>query len=63
MKYYGYPNVRILDGGLVKWKNEGRELQSGEYPLDDNTPDDPQYYNFELNADIRVNTYQVEQAA
>ena len=27
---FGYPNVRVLDGGLKKWKNEGRATQSGK---------------------------------
>src|SRR5262245_25182019 len=27
---YGHPNVRILNGGLKKWKAEGRKVESGE---------------------------------
>jgi thiosulfate/3-mercaptopyruvate sulfurtransferase len=27
---YGHGNVRILDGGLKKWKAEGRKVESGE---------------------------------
>jgi thiosulfate/3-mercaptopyruvate sulfurtransferase len=27
---YGHSNVRILDGGLKKWKAEGRKVESGE---------------------------------
>src|ERR1700761_4294843 len=27
---YGHGNVRILDGGLQKWKAEGRKVESGE---------------------------------
>jgi thiosulfate/3-mercaptopyruvate sulfurtransferase len=28
---YGHGNVRILDGGLKKWKAEGRAVESGEF--------------------------------
>jgi thiosulfate/3-mercaptopyruvate sulfurtransferase len=27
---YGHSNVRVLDGGLRKWRTEGRPVQSGE---------------------------------
>ena len=27
---FGYPNVRIVDGGLKKWKQEGRPTESGK---------------------------------
>ena len=27
---FGYPNVKVLDGGLKKWKSEGRATQSGK---------------------------------
>ena len=26
LRYYGHPNVRVLDGGLTAWTEEGREL-------------------------------------
>lgn len=29
LHYYGHPQVRILDGGLPKWRSEGRPLESG----------------------------------
>ena len=35
--YFGYRNVRILDGGLVKWTAEGRNTESGEYNIMGNT--------------------------
>jgi len=28
LKAFGHPDVRILDGGLAKWKSEGKELHS-----------------------------------
>jgi thiosulfate/3-mercaptopyruvate sulfurtransferase len=27
---FGYPNVKVLDGGLKKWTHEGRPIQSGK---------------------------------
>ena len=27
---YGHPDVRILNGGLKKWRSEGRAVESGE---------------------------------
>jgi len=29
-RYFGASNVRILNGGLLKWKAEGREVAQGE---------------------------------
>lgn len=29
LRHHGYDNVAILDGGLAKWKTEGRPLESG----------------------------------
>jgi len=28
LRAFGHPDVRILDGGLAKWKKEGKEVQS-----------------------------------
>jgi len=28
LKAFGHPDVRILDGGLAKWKKEGKEVHS-----------------------------------
>ena len=36
-KHFGYPNVKILDGGLAKWTAEGRATISGEYNVMGNT--------------------------
>lgn len=40
LKYYGHEDVRILDGGRIKWENENRELttvkpdvESGDYTI------------------------------
>lgn len=30
LKWFGHERVSVLDGGLLKWKAEGRPLQSGE---------------------------------
>jgi thiosulfate/3-mercaptopyruvate sulfurtransferase len=30
LKWFGHDRVSVLDGGLLKWKAEGRPLQSGE---------------------------------
>lgn len=29
LEYLGYPDARLLDGGLAKWRSEGRPLESG----------------------------------
>jgi len=29
LKFYGHEDVRVMDGGLKKWKQEGRELSTG----------------------------------
>jgi thiosulfate/3-mercaptopyruvate sulfurtransferase len=33
LKYFGFPDVKILEGGLPKWKTEGREVEAGEYNI------------------------------
>lgn len=33
LKYFGFPNVKVLEGGLPKWKAEGREIEAGEYDI------------------------------
>ncbi|OMJ84685.1 hypothetical protein SteCoe_14142 [Stentor coeruleus] len=45
-RHYGYQNVRILDGGLVKWVAEGRATESGEYEITENTDVNPNDYQF-----------------
>lgn len=30
LQYMGFPRVSVLDGGIGKWKSEGRELATGE---------------------------------
>lgn len=30
LNYYGHENVRVLDGGITKWKQEGRPVVSGQ---------------------------------
>jgi thiosulfate/3-mercaptopyruvate sulfurtransferase len=35
-KYFGHPNVRILNGGFKKWKAEGRPTAHGEQVLHGN---------------------------
>ena len=32
-KVFGHENVAVLDGGLPKWKSEGRPLESGPTPI------------------------------
>jgi thiosulfate/3-mercaptopyruvate sulfurtransferase len=34
----GVPNVAILDGGLAKWRSEGRAMESGEAPIETAQP-------------------------
>mmetsp|Transcript_33017 Transcript_33017/g.58106 ORF Transcript_33017/g.58106 Transcript_33017/m.58106 type:complete len:269 (+) Transcript_33017:903-1709(+) len=33
LKYFGFPDVKILEGGFPKWKAEGRDVESGEYEI------------------------------
>jgi len=33
LRLFGHPHVAVLDGGLPKWRLEGRPIQSGESPL------------------------------
>lgn len=33
LEYMGYPNVRLLNGGLAKWKAEGMPVESGASPI------------------------------
>jgi thiosulfate/3-mercaptopyruvate sulfurtransferase len=49
LKYYGHEDVRLLDGGRVKWLADGREITSDvpEYPR-------TQYKAQEPNTSIRV---------
>jgi thiosulfate/3-mercaptopyruvate sulfurtransferase len=32
LRYFGHPQVAVLDGGLAAWVNAGRPLQTGESP-------------------------------
>lgn len=34
LQYMGFPRVSLLDGGIGKWKSEGREIASGEVMAD-----------------------------
>lgn len=39
LRYFGATHVRIMDGGLEKWKKEGRALHSGSYVPGDGLPE------------------------
>ncbi|OMJ84804.1 hypothetical protein SteCoe_13991 [Stentor coeruleus] len=45
-RHYGYQNVKILDGGLVKWVAEGRTTESGQYQTQVNTNINEADYQF-----------------
>jgi len=34
LRHHGYDNVALLDGGIAKWRAEGRPLESGEVEVD-----------------------------
>ena len=34
LQYMGFPRVSLLDGGIGKWKSEGRELATGEVAVE-----------------------------
>ncbi|MBI5265453.1 MAG: 3-mercaptopyruvate sulfurtransferase [Bradyrhizobium sp.] len=61
---YGHSNVRVLDGGLKKWRAEGRQFESGEVtpkPVTFKATYDPQRVrNLEqMIANVGTNTEQV----
>lgn len=37
LRHYGHTNVALLDGGLAKWKSEGRPLESGSTQVGNGT--------------------------
>lgn len=60
LKYFGYKNVKVLNGGLPKWVEEGRPIESGEYtvqPLEEVNEDD---FKFVENHEIRAYIGEVE---
>ena len=54
LKYFGYPQVRILDGGLPKWVSESRPTESGTYPHMQNASVEPNLYQFSEHSEIRA---------
>lgn len=60
-RVYGLEDISILDGGLAKWKAEGRELESG-YPTaergDLTLPDEPTGIRTKAEMLINVGTYE-----
>ena len=64
LRHFGVANVRVLDGGLPKWKDEGKPVESGppnpvvhnegKFELNEVQDDRLFYYNVnELSANIR----------
>ena len=50
LKYYGYPAVTFLDGGLPKWIEEGRPLSTGPAPPAEEF--DPSLFQLTLHPDM-----------
>jgi thiosulfate/3-mercaptopyruvate sulfurtransferase len=57
--YFGRKNVKILNGGLPKWKAEGRPMDAGEYTVEE-TPKDPALYNYEPTPAMLTNYDEVQ---
>jgi len=49
---FGHSNVSIVDGGLPKWKREGRKIASGPYTEDENFPAIENEFKAAYNADL-----------
>ncbi|CAG9327472.1 unnamed protein product [Blepharisma stoltei] len=54
LKYYGYPHVYILDGGLPKWTAEGKPTDSEEYDEVCHDPADEDKYQLNEHREWRV---------
>lgn len=61
LKYYGYPNVFILDGGLPKWISEQQPTESGEYQTHVVESPDLSLYHFSENREMRILINHVEE--
>jgi thiosulfate/3-mercaptopyruvate sulfurtransferase len=53
LRTYGAKDVRILNGCLKKWIDEGREIRRGELEDINDTADDG--YNYEFNPTMKIN--------
>ncbi|CAG9331048.1 unnamed protein product [Blepharisma stoltei] len=61
LKYFGYPNVFILDGGLPKWLSERRPTDTGEYLITHSLPVNPFHYITSEHHEMRALINTVEQ--
>lgn len=60
LKYFGYPNVKILNGGLPRWVEQGNPTESGEYTLPEPASVNDDDYKFVENHEIRAYIAEVE---
>jgi thiosulfate/3-mercaptopyruvate sulfurtransferase len=61
LKYYGYSNVKLLNGGLPKWVEEGRATESGEYTIESRGDINEDDYKFTANNDMKARFEDVEE--
>uniref|UniRef100_A0A0G4HDS5 Rhodanese domain-containing protein n=1 Tax=Chromera velia CCMP2878 TaxID=1169474 RepID=A0A0G4HDS5_9ALVE len=54
LKVFGLPNVFVLDGGLKKWKAEGRRTESGDPPKTPSISEDPSVTSGPVKANLKV---------
>jgi thiosulfate/3-mercaptopyruvate sulfurtransferase len=53
LRIHGSKNVRILNGGLKKWEDEGREIATGKFVDVNDTTDDG--YDYEYIPSMKIN--------
>lgn len=61
LKYYGYSNVKLLNGGLPKWIQEGRATESGEYAIETSGEINKDEFRFTVNNDMKASFEEVEE--
>ena len=59
-RYFGSQNVHILNGGLKKWKAEGKPTYSGEYIPGEGLDGEGEYNYHVVNEGIFVKDISIE---
>ena len=61
LKYYGYQDVKILNGGLPKWIEEGRATESEKYSLENTLEPEESDFKFEVKSEMLAVLKDVEE--